>query len=475
MQPKDMTSDLGVFACGGYRNGADEPAGRRELTQTTVARVRSSLSVDPNVVRDRIRSRLETTPGRLNGYLIVLTILGVLAGLSAVVGAAQRNDSIDSVVNRSGPLAVQAQRLYRALSDADATAASAFLSSAAEPPDLRQRYQLDIADASAALAAAASAGTSGTSGTSGTAADPIARISAKLPVYTGLVETARTQNRLNLPVGAAYLREASALMRDELLPAASQLYQSETAQLDDDLSAGSSFPWLTVPLILVLLGGLVLAQRYLTRRTQRLLSRGMAVATVATVVMLLWVAVSWLDVSNQLGDSRDQGSAQVNLIAQARIAALQARADEALTLVARGSGDAFEKDFTDRMATISGAAGLVGQARNQAQSADVAKDLDKALGSIAGWGSQHKQVRTLDDGGQYPEAVTLALGDNAKTFNAIDTSLGDAIAKADGAFRDHASSADAAMSGATVGWSLLTIVSIAGLVLGLRQRIAEYR
>ena len=84
-------------------------------------------------------------------------------------------------------------------------------------------------------------------------------------------------------------------------------------------------------------------------------------------------------------------------------------------------------------------------------------------------------MRTLDDGGQYPEAVTLALGDNAKTFNAIDTSLGDAIAKADGAFRDHASSADAAMSGAAVGWSLLTIVSIAGLVLGLRQRIAEYR
>jgi hypothetical protein len=201
----------------------------------------------------------------------------------------------------------------------------------------------------------------------------------------------------------------------------------------------------------------------------------MAVATVATVVMLLWVAVSWLDVSNQLGDSRAEGSAQVNLIAQARIAALQARADEALTLVARGSGDAFEKDFAARMATITGAAGLVGQARNQAHSPDVAKDLNDALGSIAGWSSQHKQVRTLDDGGQYPEAVTLALGDTAKTFNSIDNSLGDAIAKADGAFRDHASSADGAMSGAAVGWSLLTIVSIAGLVLGLRQRIAEYR
>jgi hypothetical protein len=438
------------------------------LTQTTVARVRSSLSVDPNVVRDRIRSRLETTPGRLNGYLIVLTVLGLLAGLSAVVGAVQRNDSIDGVVNRSGPLAVQAQRLYRALSDADATAAAAFLSSAAEPPDLRQRYQLDIADASAALAAAASAGIT-------EANDSIARISAKLPVYTGLVETARTQNRLNLPVGAAYLREASALMRDELLPAASQLYRSETAQLDRDLSAGSSFPWLTIPLILVLLGGLVLAQRYLTRRTQRLVNRGLGIATVATVVMLLWVAVSWLDVSSQLGRSRHEGSAQVNLIAQARIAALQARADEALTLVARGSGDAFEKDFTERMATLSGAAGLVGQARNEARSADVGKDLDEALGDVAAWRSQHQKVRALDDGGQYPEAVTLALGDTANTFKDLDTKLGDAIATADGAFRDHASSADGAMTGAAVGWSLLTIVSIAGLVLGLRQRIAEYR
>jgi hypothetical protein len=165
----------------------------------------------------------------------------------------------------------------------------------------------------------------------------------------------------------------------------------------------------------------------------------------------------------------------VNLIAQARIAALQARADEALTLVARGSGDAFEKDFTERMATLSGAAGLVGQARNEARSADVGKDLDEALGDVAAWRSQHQKVRALDDGGQYPEAVTLALGDTANTFKDLDTKLGDAIATADGAFRDHASSADGAMTGAAVGWSLLTIVSIAGLVLGLRQRIAEYR
>jgi hypothetical protein len=438
-----------------------------QMAQLTVAKVRSTLAVDPNVVRDRIRARLETTPGRLNGYLIALTVLGLLAGLSAVVGAVQRTDRIDSVLNRSGPLAVQAQQLYRSLSDADATAAAAFLSSAAEPPELRQRYMTDIADASAALAAAAGADTGGSTG-------PIARISARLPVYTGLIETARTQNRLNLPVGAAYLREASALMRNELLPAADQLYRSEIARLDTDLAAGSGFPWLSIPLILLLLAGLLIAQRYLARRTQRLVNRGLGVATVAAVLMLLWVAVSWLDVSHQLGRSRDEGASQVDVISQARINALQARADEALTLVARGSGDAFDTDFNQRIGTVSTQLGL---AQRDAIAFDVRTALDTANSVVSTWRTQHQQVRTLDGNGQYPEAVALALSDDgaAGTFGKLDLVLDGAIGRADTAFRDHASLADSAMSGTVIGWSLLTIVAVAGLVLGLRQRIAEYR
>jgi hypothetical protein len=438
------------------------------MAQMTVAKLRSWTTVDPNAVRDRIRTRLETTPGRLNAYLVALTVLAVLAGLSAVIGAVQRSDRIDSVANRTGPLAVHAQQLYRSLSDADATAAAAFLSSAAEPPQLRQRYQADIADASAALAAASTAGTAETG--------PIARISAALPRYTGLIETARTQNRLNLPVGAAYLREASALMRGELLPAAAELYQSEIGQLENDLSGGSGFPWLTMPLILLLLSGLVVAQLYLVRRTQRLINRGLAVATAATLVLLLWVGISWIGAASELSSARDDGSAQVDLIARARITALQARADEALTLVARGSGDSFENDFKDRMATLAGD-GQLGRALTAATDAQVRNSLDQASTELAAWRTQHTQVRSLDDGGQYPEAVALAVGDKgtSATFGRLDTALADAIAKADSAFRTHASSAGDAMTAAAAGWALLTIVAVAGLVLGLRLRIAEYR
>src|SRR5262249_53664527 len=137
-------------------------------------------------------------------------LLGVLAGVAAVVGVEQRAGRVDQIRTESGPLTVSAQQLYRSLSDADATAAAALLSGGVEPADLRARYEQDIAAASDALTAAGAA--------RGADHEAVAQIAQALPVYTGLVETARTNNRLNLPVGAAYLREASGLMRDRLLP-----------------------------------------------------------------------------------------------------------------------------------------------------------------------------------------------------------------------------------------------------------------
>ena len=60
----------------------------------------------------------------------------------------------------------------------------------------------------------------------------------------------------------------------------------------------------------------------------------------------------------EIGDTgRKTGSDQVALLAQARIAALQARADEALTLVARGGGGDYEKDFQANMSALIGSDG----------------------------------------------------------------------------------------------------------------------
>jgi hypothetical protein len=302
----------------------------------------------------RLRAIVRSTPGRLTAALVVLLLLGIAYGITAFTGSNQANAHVSSVQDSSGPLTVSAQSLYRALSDADATAATAFLSPGAETAASRQRYETDIAAAGTALAQV-TAGASGTSALAGR----LHVLATALPVYTGLVETARTNNRLGYPVGAAYLREASGLMRTTLLPAAQDVYSTQTQLLRSDHSAGAGYPYIAVLLGVVGLAALGFAQRYLTRRTRRLVNPGLAAATLALLAALIYQNVAWFGLHSHLNSAQADGSSQVQALATARIDALQARADEALTLVARGSGGAFEQDFQKTMTKLAGGNGPI--------------------------------------------------------------------------------------------------------------------
>jgi hypothetical protein len=422
----------------------------------------------------RLTDRTRSTPGRLTLLMVALSVLAIGAGLAAVIGVAQRSSRIDSVINRSGPLTVAAQDLYRSLSDADAIAANAFLSNGQEPAVLRQQYESDIAAASAAL-------------TRATAGDPdqkfVATISAQLPVYTGLVETARADNRINLPVGAAYLREASALMRGTLLVAAKQLYDAETAAFHADTGAAAEFPWLAIPLAVLTLAALGYAQVQLTRRTNRLLNLGLVGATAMGLAALIWLSASWLGARGDLADAQRDGSAQVQLLAQARIDALQARADEALSLIARGNGANFDTDYDAMLTDLvgkDGRSGLLAQSRAAATDPAAGTLVDAAIKDATAWRTTHQNLRRdFDNTGDYADAVQQTIGDGpttaASSFNRLDRELGAGIGVTSDALDRRARAAADALGAAPVGLAVLTVLLLAGVFVGLRQRIAEYR
>src|SRR5262249_61595335 len=69
----------------------------------------------------------------------------------------KRTAGANDVVSTSETLSLDGQQIYRALSDADATAASAFLSSGLEPINGTARYRADIARAAAHLESATAA------------------------------------------------------------------------------------------------------------------------------------------------------------------------------------------------------------------------------------------------------------------------------------------------------------------------------
>ena len=414
----------------------------------------------------RVTGLARSTPGRLSLLALLLIVVGLLVGAVTATSVQRRSDALEALADRSEPLAFAAQEVYRAMADADATASSAFLSGGVESATLRGRYEADVAKAAAALSAA-----TGEITRSPELTEALSTLSGQLPVYTGLVETARAHNRQGNPVGAAYLREASALMQTRMLPAARELYGVETGKVVRDLEDAGSPPWLEFLLGVLALVALVFAQRYLTRRTNRVLNPGLVVATALTAISLLWVLVASLLVVYNASASKTE-AAVVDLLARARIATLTARGDETLTLVARGSGTTYEAEYVEADEVLED---LLGRVREL----DPTPPVVEAAEHHARWRDAHREVRRADEAGDYTAAVASALGQDARggatAFDALDSDLVDAIGAARAELTDAIGRARAALRGVVPAVVVLALLAAVASTFGLWQRLKEYR
>jgi hypothetical protein len=420
--------------------------------------------------------RATTTPAKLRLLIAGLVALCLVWGAVAAWVVSQRASGAADVVSTSEPLSLDGQQIYRSLSDADATAANAFLSGGLEPIAARRRYLADIAEAASHLeSATAAAGHS-------PAARDLAKLSAGLPVYTGEVETARADNRLGLPLGAAYLREASSLMRGTLLPAARDVSAQANARLTAASGQATGLPLALVLLVAAGVVGYVLyrAQRWLLQRTHRRLNPGLVVASVAAVVSLLWVAIAFAVARADLLQARNHGSAPVAALAQADIAALQARADESLTLIDAGGDDTFEADFKATEHRLGPGPGtMLTDAVTAARGSPGAGAAATAATTATAWYAAHRTVRSLDDNGRHNQAVQLVTtpgpGHSGTLFTRLDGALTRAIVADQVVFRTNAAAGNGAFTGLEVGVIVLALIMAAGCARGLSTRLAEYR
>ncbi|GAA4603095.1 hypothetical protein BJY16_004492 [Actinoplanes octamycinicus] len=408
------------------------------------------------------------TPDLYRLIAVALIVLGVGLGGTALATVHHRAALTEDITTLSGPLSVGAQELYRSLSDADATAATAFLSNGAERTELRRRYLDDIARASAALTVA-------TRDADDADAARLAVLTAQLPVYTGLVETARSYNRLGTPLGGAYLREASALMRQTLLPQAQGLFASAQGRVDGAQRDATGFPWPVLLLGVLTVAGLVGAQVLIARRTNRVFNVGLVAASLVALVVLAWSATALSAAAGRVDAGRGEGSALVSALADGRRLALQARADEALTLIARGSGAAFEKDYVAVMADLDR---VLGTAAAHAPAAD-RRLIEQAREHADRWSDMHRNLRELDDRGDYLGAVAQATAtgktDLPAAFEQLDSAISTALATANERVDKQAGQGDSALTGLEIGLLLLTGGLAAAVILGFRPRLREYR
>ncbi|MET9854016.1 hypothetical protein ABZY57_13820 [Streptomyces sp. NPDC006450] len=429
---------------------------------------------------ERLRAAATTEPGRLRIVGAALAALVLLFGAVAVWEISGRVTAADDVVGRSQPLSADAASIYRSLADADTASSSGFLAGGQEPREVRSRYEKDIAHASRLLVNAAASTTAGED-----SRKQITLLSEQLPRYAGLIEQARATNKQGLPLGGAYLRYANEQMSTQLLPAAQRLYEAETGRLYTDYDEARALPLASLGAGLLALAALVWAQRRNYRRTNRVFNHGLVAATTAALVLLLWLVAGHTVARSGLSEARTDGQESLKVLNDARIASLQARANENLTLVSRGAvlaedkkSDKYDVDFSDDMKDLD--AGLATAAKLADDPAGRAP-VSRAVEGVKRWKELHTAARQTDLKGDYQGAVGQVIGDGdhkeptGSAFDTVDASLEAAVAHEQREFTRAARDGLGALDGLLTGTAALAVVGAVAALLGIGRRLSEYR
>jgi hypothetical protein len=424
-----------------------------------------------------VRERLTTTPGRLTLVSIAVVAGAVCFGVVAEGAALSRQNAANAARNDTEPLLAEAVNLYASLSDANATATTTFLVGGLEPPSRRARYLQDVSSATGSLAALTRQ-----VGSAGGARDAVATITSQLPIYTGLIEAARANNRQGLPIGAAYLRQASDLLRTRILPAAGQLYTIEAQRLRDDYSTGTSTVAVVVFIaaMLLSLALLVYAQWYVARVSNRILNVPMVLASVLVLALGVWGTIGMISEQNALAKAQRDGSDSVEVLSAAKILVSRAQSDQSLTLVARGGDTGDPADFNAVVAALGqpgGGSGLAGEIAALAARAGTSSSANAFNSALTAYLAQHAQISAFEQRGDTKDANNLVIGtiSTESPADQLSANLNSQIASAQARFEQSAADATSALSGLSIAIPVVFALAAVLTLVGLRLRLSEYR
>ena len=396
-----------------------------------------------------------TTPGVVGLIAVAVATSCLIAGLVCGAQLDARIAKSQAILGQSEPFANASQNLYAALSAADAAAASEYLSGHETAP-VRARYQQALADAAAAL-------TDVTAGaTDADTRQAVADLTAQLAAYTGMVESARANNRQGFVVGSGYLREASSSMQTAMLPGAKRIFTADLATVDQDQRALGSAPIASFVLLGLVLVAIGVGSVIVFARTNRQFNLGLVIAAAAALLVGAWILVATGSATSAADESRSEAAA-FGQLAKARILAQQARTDETLELITRG-------DISEGEVAFNGHIGDLVALLGTGPSATAA--------AVTNWTASHRKQVDAYQNSDYTAAVAQAIGPepqaSAAQFGRAESSLRTEIERTRATLRDQVSAAEAWLDWSPTGTLVLMVVAAGATVVGLWPRLKEF-
>jgi hypothetical protein len=427
----------------------------------------------------RSRRVLLHTPGKLWALLTGLVLLSLAWGALGGWVATQHSSAADSLVSVNERLSLDARHMYQSIADADATITAAFLASPTPPLSQLQRYEGDLSTAHADLSALQAA-----DGSQPAAGAALAQVGGGLSAYTGYVGEATAEYAMSYPLtGGSFLQDASETAHLVLLPAANAVFTQENAALNAANSQATELPTEIVLFVLAVVTAFAFyrAQRWLARRTNRVLSPGLVLASVLLAVGVIWLAAGFVSARTDLDRGIGHGSAPVQDLALASIGVQQIRGDAVLNVISRSGSTSFQTDFLATSKRVGpGNGSLLGDAAAAQQAGGQGAALvATAQRDATAWYAANDQVYLLNSKSNYAAERGLIVGSGAGStataYTALEGDITSAIRADQGVF-DSAATAGAnaldPLAGVVIATSLLMA---AGCAWAVSRRLAEYR
>ncbi|MGK5558528.1 hypothetical protein ACSNOI_43700 [Actinomadura kijaniata] len=465
---------------------------------------------------------LRTVPGRIR--LLTALAIAAVAVVAAVVGSAVENarDGVRTIGRDAGPSVVATGDLYFALSDMDAQVADILLIGREHSLGIGRQGSLQRYEQRRAEAGQAAIKASQLAGSDPRRQQNVREILDGLGRYERMVGEALTlaaqDDRPAGPPRDAVIevyRQATDLMKLEVLPKAYNVTLDSGAivrqSYEDERGAVlNGRNWVLVAgvaALLVLLG----LQTWLARGFRRLVNPALALATIATVVLVAAGAMMLSAQAGHLKRAKVDGFDSLLTLSRARALSHSAFADESRFLLDPKRADTYEQIYLDKALSVlyvdpdpgrpvnlesyypaverdlnayRGAPqtarflGFLGEQARRTRTTAQTGALGRALRDYRAVLRNDQRIRQMVQKGDRTGAIRLRMGRDSgaiRDFDAFDSALVELAS-------EHRRAFDRAITGAEGGldgWQAVPLgsaVAIAVLVLaGVRPRLAEFR
>jgi hypothetical protein len=299
-----------------------------------------------------VRWGLTTTPWRLRVALIGTWLLALLLFGAVFSGVKVHERSMKTVGRDSAPSIIAAQKIKTGLADMHANAANVLLHKPGEARQLRGKYEERRLQLTQGVLEATGNITYGAA-----EKKPLQKLLDNLGRYEAAVAVAWALHERNAPGALQSHRAADDLMNQSLLPSADALDKANLDALENRYKVahaeGRGVLLIASVVGLALIGALVGTQAFIYRRMKRIVSPGLAAATLLAVAFLIYTVIAFVRQDRALKVAKEDAFQSIHDLWRARALGYDANGDESRWLLDRERRPAYEKAFHDKVARLA--------------------------------------------------------------------------------------------------------------------------